>query len=198
MRILFFSFKGGVGKTTLATQFAIDNDYGIITNEQGLLMNVFGEDRLVVVKDSEDIPDYGENWDIVYDFGGFYDQRLQHVLSFVDMVVVPTKIDMLSLDKLVETLVMIKDFNVKVVVVANMVQPGTLKQVNIINQLAAENDCNIDKICIVRTTSANDYLFSKGLTHIQRAQIDPLFSNSGKGIVADHKNLNATILSLRP
>jgi hypothetical protein len=90
--ILFYSPKGGQGKTTLAANYAIfsgadfyTNDY--ITGTKDLLAEKIGADKFHTIKNSDFKFDVSKN--SVFDFGGWLDGKLPAIIKYVDLCVIP-------------------------------------------------------------------------------------------------------------
>jgi len=86
MQIIIFNEKGGVGKSMLATQIALHFDTSIIElDPYGVLEQTLNDDRVFKVSLNEKIPEITEG-DVVYDFGGFDDARLDIVSKISDLI----------------------------------------------------------------------------------------------------------------
>ena len=89
MQIIIFNQKGGVGKSMLATQIALYFDATIIElDPYGVLTQTLDDDRVYKVALNENIPHIASG-DVVYDFGGFDDIRLDAVSKNADLIIIP-------------------------------------------------------------------------------------------------------------
>lgn len=96
MKILFYSVKGGQGKTTHAISFAKYKEALYITNdyESGTLdiySDIFSENQLQIIKPETKLDFKGLKGidNIIFDFGGWVDEKIESIAKNVDVVVVP-------------------------------------------------------------------------------------------------------------
>lgn len=96
MKILFYSVKGGQGKTTHAISFAKYKEALYITNdyESGTLdiySEIFSENQLQIIKPETKLDFKGLKGidNIVFDFGGWVDEKIESIAKNVDVIVVP-------------------------------------------------------------------------------------------------------------
>ncbi len=112
MKVLFYSIKGGQGKTTHSISYAKHRDCLYITNDHesgtiNIYSKMFAENQLQVIKpdDSLNIP---SDYDIVFDFGGWVDERVKQISKLCDVVVIPlnhqSSADLMPCMKLVDSL----------------------------------------------------------------------------------------------
>ena len=85
MQIIIFNSKGGVGKSTYATQIALYLDATIMElDPYGVLGQTLDTNRVFKVGLKDEVPEVTEG-DVVYDFGGFDDARLDTVSKNADL-----------------------------------------------------------------------------------------------------------------
>jgi hypothetical protein len=125
--VLFYSRKGGQGKTTHAVGYAHYSKSSLVTNDFGnstisIYQNLFNEEGQTIIElrpDQQDV-DLSEDRGNVFDFGGFMDSRVIAVAKFVDHCVVPiyyqSKAD---LSPSVQTIVEIEKYNKNIVIAIN-------------------------------------------------------------------------------
>ncbi|MBU1468571.1 MAG: hypothetical protein KJ868_13125 [Gammaproteobacteria bacterium] len=125
--VLFYSRKGGQGKTTHAVGYAHYSKSSLVTNDFGnstvsIYKNLFSEDGQTITElrpDQQDV-DVSEDRGNIFDFGGFMDSRVISVAKFVDYCVVPiyyqSKAD---LSPSVQTIIEIEKYNKNIVIVIN-------------------------------------------------------------------------------
>ena len=96
MRALFYSIKGGQGKTTHAIGYAKYKDALYITNdyESGTLeiySDLFVENQLQIIRPENklDFSVLKRIDDIIFDFGGWVDEKIKDIAQNVDVVIIP-------------------------------------------------------------------------------------------------------------
>ncbi len=136
MKILIYNIKGGQGKTSLALNLALTLDYGVITNElYSPIETVLPENSFVKIDKSEKLPPVENDWDIIYDFGGYLDLRVIDALEMCDCVIVPVVNEFLDVHTTVNFIHELKEYNPNIIIVANKTEKGDF-----------DNICKIMKI----------------------------------------------------
>ena len=88
MQIIIYNQKGGVGKSMLATQVSLHFDTSIIELDPYGMLSQTLDDRVVKIELNEEIPHITEG-DVIYDFGGFDDIRLDKISNNANLVIIP-------------------------------------------------------------------------------------------------------------
>lgn len=124
MRIMYFSLKGGVGKTSLSLNHAIEKSYAYVTND---ITSNIDETQLYeyheIAKRKKRIPQKLTHLkDVIFDFGAMYetiDPKVTHGARICDGVVIPTFTDERSLEATIESYNFIKNHAKNIIIVIN-------------------------------------------------------------------------------
>lgn len=89
-RLLICNVKGGVGKTALALNLSLTYGYAVVTNDRAsILKSVLSPAMVKVLEQDEEIPCFLPDSPIIYDFGGYIDERTQNVIDEAEFVIIP-------------------------------------------------------------------------------------------------------------
>lgn len=117
-KITVWTTKGGCGKTNISAELLLRLKYPAITNEKNsMLTHIINKDRLLILSDRQNIPNIDTG--VIFDFGGFVDNRLIEVLSLSDIVIVPTLPEASDIQGCIYSLNTIKNYCNNIIVVAN-------------------------------------------------------------------------------
>lgn len=133
--ILFYSRKGGQGKTTHAVSFTQyikgflhTNDYGNATID--IYQPVLGSENLIELAPNEEI-EVDDEVSNIFDFGGFLDNRIISVAQFVDWCVVPifyqSKAD---LTPAIQTIIELSKYNSNIVILINNTEKSDAQELS--------------------------------------------------------------------
>ncbi len=117
MKITIFNQKGGVGKTMLATQIALYFNLKIIELDPYGILKQLMPDRVIKLGLRDNINNNLNN--VVFDFGGFDDLRLEQAAKQSNLVIIPFNPTLISLGGTLKSYFKIKDFNENILFVAN-------------------------------------------------------------------------------
>lgn len=119
MSFVVYSIKGGVGKTTLSVQISQMLEYTYVTNDShSSAHNLMPEEKgfLVSSEEYEEIP-YDDN--VVYDFGGFKDTRINDIIKQAKKIVIPTLTSIVDVQATLATLKDVIEINKHIVIIVN-------------------------------------------------------------------------------
>lgn len=130
MKVLIWTIKGGVGKTSLSLfiQQSISNSQ-IITNDVNNPYNLLlkENDDYYLLPNNMDIPTFNdEDVSIIYDFGGFIDQRIKDfIIKTKDLLIlIPFNPDIVSFQSAVSIFNEIKELSQNIIFVINRAKKG--------------------------------------------------------------------------
>lgn len=110
--------KGGCGKTNIAGELALRLKYPAITNEMESMLSVLlPQERLKILAPNEKVPNI--DCGIIFDFGGYIDNRIIDAIKQSDYVIVPTLPEISDIQSCISTIQAIKKYNQNIVVIAN-------------------------------------------------------------------------------
>ena len=119
MKIIIWGQKGGTGKTTFAVQTALYFDATIIElDPYGVLSKTLDKDRVYKVGLNEQAPNITSG-DVVYDFGGFDDIRLDIVSKNADLIIIPFTPTINALGTTLESYKRAKEQNIPILFIVN-------------------------------------------------------------------------------
>ena len=121
MQIIIFNEKGGVGKSMLATQIALHFDATILElDPYGVLSQTLDSDRVYKIGLNDSIPEITAG-DVVFDFGGFDDKRLDIVSKTADLIIIPFNPTINALGTTLESYKRAKEQNLPILFIVNAV-----------------------------------------------------------------------------
>lgn len=130
MRLTVYNYKGGVGKTRIALNFAYTLGCGIVTNDMNSnLEDALEEKRLLVLEPNQEIPDLPDGADVIFDLGGYADDRAIKAVKMSECVLVPVIYDVSDMKTTLNFINEIKEYNSKVIVLANRTKGGNYKAI---------------------------------------------------------------------
>lgn len=139
MQIIIFNEKGGVGKSMLATQIALYFDTSIIElDPYGVLEQTLNDDRVFKVSLNEKIPEISEG-DVVYDFGGFDDARLDIVSQTSDLIIIPFNPTINSLGTTLKSYKRAKEQDIPILFVVNAVIKDAIDAIEYLKEITGDD-----------------------------------------------------------
>jgi len=130
MKIAVYNYKGGVGKTRISLNLSLSLDFGVITNDvYSPLERVLDPERLLKLDIGQPIPDLPNDADVIFDLGGYPDERAVRILEISDFVLIPVMLDFGDLQVTLDFINEIQEFNNNIVVIANKTTKGDFEQI---------------------------------------------------------------------
>jgi len=121
MQIIIYNQKGGVGKSMLATQIALYFDTSILElDPYGVLYQTLDDDRVFKLGLDDNLPQI-DSGDVIYDFGGFDDARLDVASKSSDLIIIPFNPTINALGTTMQSYQRAKEQNIPILFVANAV-----------------------------------------------------------------------------
>ena len=163
MSFVVYSIKGGVGKTTLSVQISQMFDYTYVTNDShSSAHNLMPEEKgfLVSSEEYDEIP-FDDN--IVYDFGGFKDTRINNIIKQANKIIIPTLTSIVDVQATMATLKDVAQINKNIIIAINRTKNNN-KAIELKEYLAEEikksfQDLDISIIFVRESSVLEDSLF---------------------------------------
>ena len=163
MSFVVYSIKGGVGKTTLSVQISQMFDYTYVTNDShSSAHNLMPEEKgfLVSSEEYDEIP-FDEN--IVYDFGGFKDTRINNIIRQANKIIIPTLTSIVDVQATMATLKDVAQINKNIIIAINRTKNNN-KAIELKEYLTEEikksfQDLEISIIFVRESSVLEDSLF---------------------------------------
>lgn len=118
-----WSFKGGVGKSSIAANIAHTLGYGIVTNDlYSPIDKVMPEGEYLKLRPDQELPAevLKKNSGLIFDFGGYLDKRIQDALKVSKYVIIPIiEADDWNIQGLLSSIAEVKSINNNIVIVLN-------------------------------------------------------------------------------
>jgi chromosome partitioning protein len=191
MQIIIYNQKGGVGKSMIATQLALYFDTTIIElDPYGMLSDTLGDDIVYKVALDENVPNIKEG-DVIFDFGGFDDLRLDEVSKNADLIIIPFNPTINSLGTTLKSYQRVKEQNIPVLFVVNAVLND--KDVDESINFIKENTKDEIDYFVIPHTRALQTVENEGVSIIEFANTSGLRKHTYRKISATMKNLITTV-----
>jgi len=180
MQIIIYNQKGGVGKSMIATQLALHFDTTIIElDPYGMLSDTLGDEIVYKVELNEEVPSITEG-DVIYDFGGFDDLRLDEISKNTNLIIIPFNPTINSLGTTLKSYKRVKELEVPVLFVANAVLNE--KDVNESIDFLKENTNDEIEYFTIPHTRALQTVENEGVSIIEFAKSSGLRKHTYKKI----------------
>lgn len=121
MKIVMFNLKGGQGKSSIALNLALTLKMNVISNDAiTQIEDILPEDNFINVGKNEEFPNIEEKGlDIIYDLGGWLDNRIVKIVEKADLIIVPMINAIMNNKTSLNSIEQIKKINSKILIIAN-------------------------------------------------------------------------------
>lgn len=117
---VIYNFKGGEGKSKIALNLAMTMGYSIITNDIFTpVENVLPENRVLKICPNQDFPDVVKEDKIIFDLGGYPDQRVVKILKLAKYILIPITNEDDNIQVGINSVDAIAKYNNNIVIIAN-------------------------------------------------------------------------------
>ena len=90
MNLFVYNAKGGTGKTAVALNLALTLKFGLVTNDRlSIAEHILPEEQYMILEHGADFPKIPDDWNIIFDFGGFPDARAIEAMKISEYVLIP-------------------------------------------------------------------------------------------------------------
>ena len=120
MKIAIFNLKGGQGKSSIALNLALSMNFDVISNDKiSKLEQVLPEDNFMKISKNDDFPDITDDINVIYDLGGWIDERILKPIKNSDIVFIPMINTEMNNEVSINSINQIKKFNSNIVIIVN-------------------------------------------------------------------------------
>ena len=115
-----FNLKGGQGKSSIALNLALTMDMNIISNDIiTQIEDVLPPDNFLKIGKDDDFPNIEEDIDIIYDLGGWLDNRTISILKQADLIIIPMINGIMNNKTSLNSIEQVKNINKNILIIAN-------------------------------------------------------------------------------
>lgn len=165
MRIAVYNFKGGMGKSPIAVNLALMTGAGIVTNELYVTYEkALDAAQFIKVLPGAEIPKIPAAVPIIYDLGGYVDERVSHVLAECTHVVIPVSNEFQALQTTIYAVEEILKVTPRIVIVGTKLRGADFE--NIRHVLTGKLGDRIAGVPFfpLRHSTAFDHVMMRGLS----------------------------------
>lgn len=120
MKIAVFNLKGGQGKSSIALNLALSLKFDVISNDKiTKLEKILPEDNFMKIEKDQDFPDIIENLNVIYDLGGWIDNRAIKPIREADLVIIPMINTEMNNEVSINSINQVKQFNDNIMLIVN-------------------------------------------------------------------------------
>jgi cellulose biosynthesis protein BcsQ len=119
-----WNFPGGVGKTSIAAEIALEQNCQVITNDVVTPLSlILPEESLYRLQWGEEMPQVPTDVNLLFDLGGYPDERGISALKQSKYVVIPTIMETGRMSITLDAIAEIQKYNDRILIVANRIDP---------------------------------------------------------------------------
>jgi len=129
MIITIYSFKGGVGKTSISVNLSLTLGWQVYSNDYySPLEDVLAKERFKKYEPNEEIPPYMGKDSLIFDFGGQIDFRIIPAILQSNFVIIPLINELIDIRVTISTIEAIRELNDNIIIVVNRTQKDDFQQ----------------------------------------------------------------------
>lgn len=187
-RVLIWSIKGGVGKTSIALNLHYTTNIPVITNEEYSLLEsvIDSKKKLKILKSSEDVPSIPSNFDIIFDFAGgvHRDKRIKKAIDQVNTVIIPITPRKADIKGGLATIRELESYGIGnrtvIILINNYRNKDELSKIEafllkMIKNSSLSKEC---KVCKLKQSKALEMIYDKKKSIREIRKSDPLLGHS--------------------
>lgn len=188
MKIVMFNLKGGQGKSSIALNLALTMNMNIISNDIiTQIEDVLPPDNFLKIGKDEDFPNIEEDIDIIYDLGGWLDNRTISILKQADLIIIPMINGIMNNKTSLNSIEQVKNINKNILIIANKTKKDDYNIIcELVNKYFSEENFPILEL---RETTAFEKIMEKEESIQNIVEKDKLLKFSYSRVVEQFNNI---------